>query len=919
MFYVNDDMSIYLTRGDTAIFSVTADNNGKNYVFQPGDVVRIKVTEKKACENVVFQKDFPVTQATERVDILLTEEETKIGEVISKPTDYWYEIELNPYTNPQTIVGYDDDGAKIFKLFPEGRDLEPTPVDPEDIPVVDNELSLTSDRPVQNQAISRAITGLSEDIKYVRDSGSERMATIEGKLAAEASRRSEDVLRLAEDIAVERARINNLAANTGEQTEGNAELIDVRTGADGTVYETAGEAVRGQIAMLNSEACGVNTRIDLSVFNPSNGVFDATGKYQTNGTYVVTKDIVNVSGFKIITVEPQAGYAYNVAFYDSNDESSFVLIARSSWIEGKHSFLVHDRYIRIQLRNLNGAAEPGDLSTKISVTGIGTIAYNEILNKKREDFGNEAEHHDVYTDFTQGALINGVLSSNASYISSEDFIDVRNYRNIRVKNGEGYKSAVVAYDENKNFLWGTPAITDEEFCVDVSSVEYVKFAVGKDGGLFDGEAVNVSLYFVPDNNHLQQFEVKHQFVFGALAKGVIVNATSRIVTQPFIDVSEYGVLNVSVNENYYYALALYSDKTEAAVKTQYAWSNVNRSFDVSEYKYFRISLRRADNAGMAVSEGANVTIHGVSKEHSENLGIQADSFAKRTYEGNRISLNPTLNYYNVLDFLSSIHESAYPFTEYYQQGAGIHNGYLFMMRHHGACTVLKLSTMEVVGEFLIDDITGNNPHCNSGSFSRVYPSGNAEFPYLYTGRCSYSGDTPDVSTNNRNVCYVLNMTLTGATLAQTIVYENDNTDYTYGAWDWFVDADRNRLVSIGYTKSSALSVRPWIIKEFALPEVEGNAVVTLHDSDVIEQWQIEDNTGGHSLQAFQGCTAYGDYYILPASEPECLAIFNKYTHRLEAYFDLLESEVDEVQCAAVYNGALYLISEGGRIDKVIFD
>jgi hypothetical protein len=250
MFVVNDDMSIYLTRGDTAIFSVTADNNGKNYVFQPGDVVRMKVTEKKACENVMFQKDFPVTEEAEKVDILLTEEETKIGEVISKPTDYWYEIELNPYTNPQTIVGYDEDGAKILRLFPEGIDLEPTPIEPTDIPVVDNALSLTSDRPVQNQAISRAITGLGEDIKYVRDSGSERMATIEGKITAEANRRSEEVARLENDIAVERARISTLAANTGEQTEGNAELLDIRVGADSKTYATAGDAVRGQVGEL---------------------------------------------------------------------------------------------------------------------------------------------------------------------------------------------------------------------------------------------------------------------------------------------------------------------------------------------------------------------------------------------------------------------------------------------------------------------------------------------------------------------------------------------------------------------------------------------------------------------------------------------------------------------------------------------
>lgn len=156
MFQIDDDMTIYITRGDIAYFSVMAENNGVKYKFQPGDVVRMKVTAKKDCTNVAFQKDFAVVKESEKVDILLTEEETKIGDVISKPVDYWYEIELNPYTNPQTIIGYDDDGAKIFKLFPEGKDLGPNTV-PEDVPVVDAELSLTSERPVQNQAVARAL------------------------------------------------------------------------------------------------------------------------------------------------------------------------------------------------------------------------------------------------------------------------------------------------------------------------------------------------------------------------------------------------------------------------------------------------------------------------------------------------------------------------------------------------------------------------------------------------------------------------------------------------------------------------------------------------------------------------------------------------------------------------------------------
>lgn len=36
--------------------------------------------------------------------------------------DYWYEVELNPETEAQTIIGYDEDGPKIFRLYPEGDD-----------------------------------------------------------------------------------------------------------------------------------------------------------------------------------------------------------------------------------------------------------------------------------------------------------------------------------------------------------------------------------------------------------------------------------------------------------------------------------------------------------------------------------------------------------------------------------------------------------------------------------------------------------------------------------------------------------------------------------------------------------------------------------------------------------------------------
>lgn len=167
MYQVNDDNSIYATRGDIVAFSVTAMDGDEAYHFQAGDVARIKIFGKKDCSRVVLQKDFPIPTLTEVLTIFLSKEDTKIGEVISKPVDYWYEVELNPETNPQTIIGYGEDGPAIFKLFPEGADIDEYVPDitPEDIPIVDEELDLSSERPVQNQAIAAAVARLESECK----------------------------------------------------------------------------------------------------------------------------------------------------------------------------------------------------------------------------------------------------------------------------------------------------------------------------------------------------------------------------------------------------------------------------------------------------------------------------------------------------------------------------------------------------------------------------------------------------------------------------------------------------------------------------------------------------------------------------------------------------------------------------------
>lgn len=94
----------------------------------------------------------------------------------------------------------------------------------------------------QKTLIEQLLTKMGESDGNMKIERAERIAGDENE---KAERKAE--------IDVERQRINNLAKLQEGSTTGDAELADIRTGADGKNYENAGDAVRGQVTALKED------------------------------------------------------------------------------------------------------------------------------------------------------------------------------------------------------------------------------------------------------------------------------------------------------------------------------------------------------------------------------------------------------------------------------------------------------------------------------------------------------------------------------------------------------------------------------------------------------------------------------------------------------------------------------------------
>ena len=302
-------------------------------------------------------------------------------------------------------------------------------------------------------------------------------------------------------IAVERARIDNLIALPDGSTTADAELIDIRTGDDGSIYTTAGESVRRQVGKLRddlNELSGRRNLFNIAMAENNKAHSINKGIYDANG-YLLT-DYIPVNYGKTLYFSND-GVAIQVDFISTFDSSKNVIATEKL----QDDFLISDNiaYVRITqhgnttslskmqieydeitpFKKYVQVADISDMQNNLSEiqTNISNMQ-NNLSEIQTEELSRNLFNKDMFTADKE-IRYNGVIVDSTNNVGLTDYINVVEGKSIYFSSNNGsaltqYKIFHIAeYGSSKNFIQRIVA-SDAGYVYNVpTGVAYIRVVV----------------------------------------------------------------------------------------------------------------------------------------------------------------------------------------------------------------------------------------------------------------------------------------------------------------------------------------------------------------------------------------------------------------------------------------------------------
>lgn len=269
--------------------------------------------------------------------------------------------------------------------------------------------------------------------------------------------------------SVQSARMDTFTSLPEGSTSGNAELADIRVGANGTTYDTAGNAVRGQIGELKSDLTYVEKNINrfftlYPEFNYEFGVITSTGTEITNTTSIKTKAFLQFPEGASFSIAE--GFKYRIYFYTSKDSSTLLVDSMSGYwhtepyvIDKTHSTY----YAKIQIAN-GDDSEISDIdSVKNSLTVIYPVTEGDIISRvtncETEVAKSSISYIPILSAYMESMNSGDVLTVSATFDCNKN--DVEEF----FANITSFDTLTVAHGGSDRFMGGDVVITNTEVMI----------------------------------------------------------------------------------------------------------------------------------------------------------------------------------------------------------------------------------------------------------------------------------------------------------------------------------------------------------------------------------------------------------------------------------------------------------------------